>query len=178
MAAWGGRRTRRRDTPGYDRPMARFYAQLCVPIFIVLVVVGILLGNAAPHPNGVAGGNLGSITLHMTWARDALDGVLLVAFVYVGFLASRTAGRWTTLLIGVVTLGLGIVGFVVGDNDGATKTWAGLNFPVVINLFDVVVGTLALLAAAGTLSDHEIPQGSIIRPDATPASGTPAGAKK
>ena len=76
--------------------MARLYAQLCALVFLVVGVGGLAAGSAGPPaPNG--GGNVGSLILHLTWARDALDIGLLALFGYVGFVAPRRQGR---LLVG------------------------------------------------------------------------------
>ena len=148
--------------------MARFFAQICTFVFLIVTVGGLLLGNATAVSSGHAGGNLGSITLHMTWVRDGVDAVLLAAFVYTGFFASRRNGRLVMAVAGTVLLALGVIGFVTGDNDQATGGWAGMHFPAVINIFDTTAGILAILAALGTIEDdapHE--QESIIRPGTT-----------
>lgn len=135
--------------------MARFYAQICTLILLIAVVGGFFLGNAVATPGGEAGGNLGTVTLHMTWVRDALDVLLLVVFAYVGFVASRHLGRLVTGAVGVVLLALAVLGFVVGDDAGATKGLLGMHFPVALNIFDLVIGGLAVLAALGTIEEEE-----------------------
>ena len=143
--------------------MSRLYAQLCTLIFAVVSVVGVFLGNAAVGQGGH--GNLGSLTLHLTWVRDAVDVVALAAFVYVGFFASRRTGRTVMLVVGTLFLVFGLAGFLIGDNDQASKPFLGMNFPMLVNLFDLTIGLFGVLAAFGTLSDAEIEsQPSIIRP--------------
>ena len=152
--------------------MARFYAQLCTGIFLIATIGGLLLGNAQTVVHGDTGGNLGSVALHLTWARDALDAVLLAVFAYVGFVASRRAGRLTTLVTGVVLVVIAILGFVVGDTDQAGRSVAGLHFTAVVNVFDAVIGVIAVLAALGTIEDDTpYEQQSIIRPGTTIGGG-------
>ena len=133
--------------------MARFFAQLATPVFLVVTVVGLIAGDASRVTNGHAGGNVGDLVLHMTWIRDALDAILLAAFVWIGFVASRRAGRLAMIALGVVLLALAVSGFLVGDNDYAGKGYAGLHFPVAINVFDLIMGVLALLSGLGTVED-------------------------
>ena len=125
-------------------------------LFAVITVGGLFLGDASRVVDGVAQGNLGGVTLHMTYARDAVDGILLLLLIYVGFFSTRTIGRVLMLCVGVFVLGIGIAGFVHGDNTLASKPLLGLNFPTAINVLDTVVGALAVLAGLGTLSDGEI----------------------
>jgi hypothetical protein len=142
--------------------MARLYAQLCALIFLVVGVGGLAAGSAGPPaPNG--GGNIGGLILHLTWARDALDIGLLAIFGYVGFVAPRRRGREVVGAVGVVLLVLGIVGFVVGDDAAATKGFLGLHFTTTLNVLDVVVGVLAILAALGTVEDPEPAPRSVLR---------------
>ncbi|MGI8847973.1 MAG: hypothetical protein ACR2GX_06900 [Candidatus Dormibacteria bacterium] len=141
--------------------MARFYAQLCTLLFVALAVGGVFLGDASHVVNGQANGNLGSIQLHLTYVRDALDVVLVAALIWIGFLAPRHAGRWAMGAVGAFLLILGIAGFVVGDTDAGGRAIAGLHFPTAMNILDTVVGVLGLLAALGTVED-ELPA-SIIR---------------
>ena len=136
--------------------MSRSYAQLCTLVFAVVAVGGWFMGTADNVVNGVAQGNLGSLTLHMTYARDILDLLLLLGFVYAGFLAGRSAGKWTVMGAGVVLLLLGIFGFINGDDTAASKSVAGLDFAGIVNVFDTVFGALAILSALGTLSDSDV----------------------
>lgn len=142
--------------------MARLYAQLCAFVFLLIGVGGLAAGNAGP-PAANGGGNIGSLTLHLTWARDVFDIVLLVVFVFAGFVASRRAGRVTVGAVGVLLLALAVVGFLVGDDAAATKGYAGLHFSTALNILDLVVGVLALLAALGTVEDPEPAPRSVLR---------------
>ena len=138
--------------------MARLYAQLCSIVFAIVGIGGLFLGTAGPVVNGQAQGNLGGITLHLTYPRDVANLILLLMFVFVGFFAGRRSSKFVMFGVGVVLFGLGVIGFIIGDNDAANKGLIGFNFPLAINLFDMTVGVLALLAALGTLGDDEIQQ--------------------
>ena len=137
--------------------MARIYAQLGTLVFFIVAIGGFFLGTASNiGANGLAEGNLGNLTLHMTYTRDVIDAILLVLFIYVGFAASRTTGRWIVLGCGAFLLLLGIVGFIHGDTPTASQSIAGLNFPSAVNVFDTFFGVLGILAALGTLSDDDL----------------------
>ena len=125
--------------------MARFYAQLCSVIFVLLTVGGFALGN---------NGNAGVVQLHLTYARDVLDLALLATFIWIGFIAERHLGRIATFVVGGILLLAALVGFVVGDTDTATRSIIGLHFPLAINIFDVIIGLLAVLAGLGTIEDE------------------------
>lgn len=142
--------------------MARLYGQLCAFVFLLVGIGGLAAGNAGPPaPNG--GGNIGSLVLHLTWARDALDIALLAVFAWVGFVASRHAGRLAMGVVGAVLLALAVVGFVAGDDALATRSYAGLHFTTALNLLDLVVGVLGILAALGTVEDPEPAPRSVLR---------------
>jgi hypothetical protein len=144
--------------------MARFYAQICTVVFLIVVIGGFLVGNAVKVAHGQAAGNVDGMQLHLTYARDVVDLVLLAAFAYVGFLANRRVGRIVTGVAGVVLLGLAVVGFLYVDNNRGGRSILDLHFTLAINIFDLVVGAFALLAALGTVED-EGPT-SVIRPGA------------
>lgn len=142
--------------------MARLYAQLCALVFLLVGVGGLAAGNAGP-PASNGGGNVGSLILHLTWTRDAFDIALLVVFLYAGFVASRRVGRLLVGAVGVLLIALAVVGFLVGDDAGATRSYAGLHFTTALNILDVVVGVLAVLAALGTVEDPEPAPRSVLR---------------
>jgi len=126
--------------------MARLYAQLFTLVFLVVGAGGLLVTGL----NGGSGnGDLGSLSLHLTWFRDAIDLGFLVAWAYVGFVASRHTGRIIVAMGGVLLLVLGIAGFVVGDRNAAY-----LHFGISMDVFDVVAGALAVLCALGTVEDE------------------------
>ena len=135
--------------------MARFWAQLFTPVFVVVTLGGILMTAVDKGSPGKAGGNLGDLTLHLTWPRDIVNAAILVGCVWVGFVASRRAGRLATIAIGCVLLALAIAGFLVGDDDPASKGFLGMHFPVSVNVFDLVAGLLALLSGLGTIEDEQ-----------------------
>src|ERR1700730_12933845 len=120
--------------------MARLYAQLCTLVFLVVGVGGLFLNDASHVSGGQAWGNLGGVQLHMTYGRDVLDLILLVAFGFVGFFADRRTGRIVVGAVGVFLVLLAILGFFVGDTDAGSRSVATLHFPVAINIFDLVVG--------------------------------------
>jgi hypothetical protein len=142
--------------------MARLYAQLCTLVFLVVGIGGLAAGNAGP-PAANGGGNIGSLTLHLTWARDALDMVLLAVFAFAAFAASRHLGRILAGAIGVALLALAIAGFLLGDDAAATRSYAGLHFTTALNILDLAVGVLGILAALGTVEDPEPAPGSVLR---------------
>jgi hypothetical protein len=134
--------------------MSRFVAQLLSPVVALLGIGGFFLGDAATPGRG----DLGPLDLDLTPARDLLDVGLLLVLVVVGFVASRHLGRRMMVAAGLLLLALGVLGFVVGES-GAL----GMRFSLAMNLFDVLAGALALLAAAGTIEEPEPPQGSFLR---------------
>ncbi|MGD0833465.1 MAG: hypothetical protein ABSA40_03435 [Candidatus Dormibacteria bacterium] len=144
--------------------MARFYAQICTLVFLIVTVGGFFLGNATHVATGQAQGNVEGVVLHMTYARDVLDLVLLAAFAAVGFVLGRRLGRIVTAVAGAVLLALAILGLVMGDTLSGARSFAGLHFTLAVNIFDLVVGVLAILAALGTVEDEG--PASVIRPTA------------
>ncbi|MFN2451025.1 MAG: hypothetical protein ABR541_01575 [Candidatus Dormibacteria bacterium] len=137
--------------------MARFYAQIFVVVFAILGIGGLFLGDASHVVNGQAQGNLGGLTLHLTYVRDVLDVVIAVVFGYVGFLASRHTGKLVVIAAGSVLLLLAVVGLVIGDNATASRGVAGLHFPLALNVVDLVSGGLGVLAGLGTIEDDPKP---------------------
>jgi hypothetical protein len=134
--------------------MARFLAQLLSPVFLLLGVGGLFLGDA-----GTAGrGELGPLDLDLTWARDVLDLGVLALLVLVGFLLDRRLGRRVMALAGVVLLGVGVAGFATGESG-----FLGMRGSLPTDVFAVAAGALAVLAAAGTIEEPEPPQGSFLR---------------
>ncbi|HEX4755850.1 MAG TPA: hypothetical protein VH661_08885 [Candidatus Dormibacteraeota bacterium] len=142
--------------------MARLYAQICALLFLLVGVGGLAAGSAGP-PAANGGGNIGGLVLHLTWARDILDIGLLAVFAYVGFVAPLRQGRLLVGAAGIVLLALAIAGFVVGDDAAATRGFLGLHFTTALNLLDLVVGVLAILAALGTVEDPAPAPRSVLR---------------
>ncbi|MHB8718978.1 MAG: hypothetical protein ACYDAC_08825 [Candidatus Dormibacteria bacterium] len=141
--------------------MARLYAQLCAAIFLLIGIGGLFAGSAGPAASN-GGGNVGSLVLHLTWVRDALDIGLLAVFAWIGFVASRHAGRLATGIVGALLLAVAVAGFIHGDDLNATKSFLGMYWSTPLNVLDLVVGTLAVLAALGTVED-QAPQRSVLR---------------
>jgi uncharacterized protein DUF4383 len=139
--------------------MARFWAQLFTPVFLVVTLLGVVMTAADKGSPGKAGGNLGNLTLHFTWPRNLLDLAVLGACVWIGFAASRRSGRLAAIAVGAVLLALGIAGFVVGDNDPASKGFLGMHFPAAINVLDVIAGLLGLLSGLGTIDEADAAAG-------------------
>lgn len=138
--------------------MARLFAQVLTVVFAVVGIGGLFLGDASHVVGGVAQGNLGGLTLHMTWVRDGVDLALAVVFGYVGFIADTRTGAVLALTAGALLLLLGVAGFAVGDDTAATKGAAGMHFPTAVNIFDLVAGALAALGGAASLADLEAAQ--------------------
>ena len=130
--------------------MARLYAQLFTLVFFVAGVGGLFVTGL--H-GGAGGGNVGSLSLHLTWFRDAIDLGFMAVFAYVGFAATRRTGRILVGVAGTLLLVLGIAGFVIGDDPSGSKGAAGLHFPAVVNAFDLAAGVLAVLCSLGTVED-------------------------
>jgi hypothetical protein len=133
--------------------MSRFFAQLYTPLFLLLGVGGLVLGD-----DGAGKGDLGPLDLDLTPARDYLDIGLLVLFVVVGFVASRHLGRRLMGFAGAVLIAFGALGLVTGESGVA-----GMHFSLAMNLFSLAAGALAIVAAAGTIEAPEPPQGSFLR---------------
>jgi len=134
--------------------MARLCAQLFTVLFAVVGIGGLFLGDAGAVHHGVAGGNLGSLSVQLTWARDAIDLGFAALFAYVGFVASRRTGRLLVFAAGGALLVLAAIGFV-----RSSAGLGSLHFPTAINIFDLVTGLLAVLCALGTIEDQD-PLGS------------------
>ena len=132
--------------------MARFYAQLFTLVFAVVGLGGLALGDAG-HTGG---GNLGGLTLHLTWARDILDIAIALVLALVGFTfrIPRQPAAILVVLIGALLFVLAVSGFIVGDDALATKGFAGLHFPTAVNVLDLLSGVLGLLSGGVTLADQ------------------------
>ena len=136
--------------------MARTYAQLAAVVFAIVGLGGFLTGDASHVTNGQASGNFDGVALHLTYARDVIDLLIAAAFAYAGFAANERDATLTVLAAGGFLLLLAIAGFIVGDTDSGGRSIASLHFPVAINIFDLVSGTLAVVCALGTLGE-EVP---------------------
>ena len=132
--------------------MARLYAQLFTLVFAVVGLGGLALGDAG-HTGG---GNLGGLTLHLTWARDILDIAVAAALALVGFTfrVPRQPAAILVLLVGALLTVLAVSGFIVSDDTLASKGFAGLHFPAAINVLDLLSGVLGLFSGVVTLADQ------------------------
>jgi hypothetical protein len=132
--------------------MARLYAQLFTLVFAVAGLGGLVLGDAG-HTGG---GNLGGLTLHLTWARDVLDIAVAAVLALVGFTfrIPRHAAAVLVIVVGAVLTLLAVCGFIVGDDAMATKGFAGLHFPTAVNVLDLLSGVLGLLSGGVTVADQ------------------------
>ncbi len=126
--------------------MARFFSQVASPLFLLLLVLGLVAGDAlAGH------GNLGPVATQFTWLRDGIDAVVLLLFLATGFVFSRRVGRIVTFVVGVGLSALGLLGIAVIF--GHLKYSGDIRFPLGMDIFDLAVGILAVLAAAGTIEE-------------------------
>lgn len=123
--------------------MARLYAQLFTLVFAVVGIVGLLLAHG--------GGNLGSLTLHLTWGRDILDLVVgaLLALVGFTFRLPRQASATLVVLVGGLLTVLAVAGFATGDSG-----FAGLHFAAAVNVLDLLAGLLGVLSGVVSLADQ------------------------
>ncbi len=129
--------------------MARLYAQFGAVVFLVVGIGGLFTGDAGTLVHHVPQGNVGPMTLHLTYLRDVLDLIIGGVLAYAGF---RAEGRLTdeiVLTVGVVLLLLALIGFANPDTAGATRDIAGLHFTLVMNIFDVIAGALGVLCGLG-----------------------------
>jgi hypothetical protein len=132
--------------------MARLYAQLFTLVFLVVGLGGLALGDAGHN----GGGNLGGLTLHLTWARDMLDLAVAAVLALVGFTfrVPRRTAAILVMLVGALLTVLAVGGFVVGDDPLATKGFAGLHFPAAVNVLDLLTGLLGLVSGLVTFADQ------------------------
>lgn len=123
--------------------MARIYAQLFTAVFAVVGLGGLLIAHD--------GGNLGGLTLHLTWGRDILDLVLGAVLAVVGFTfrVPRQASATLVVLIGGLLTVLAVAGFATGDGG-----FAGLHFAAAVNVLDLLAGLLGVLCGVVTLADQ------------------------
>jgi len=129
--------------------VARLYAQFGAVVFLVFGLGGILTGDAGTLVHHQPGGNLGAMTLHLTYARDILNLVIAAVLGFAGFRAQDRLEREIVLGVGVVLLLLAVIGFANPDNAAGTRSILDLHFPLVVNIFDAIAGTLGVLCGVG-----------------------------
>ena len=125
--------------------MARLYAQFGAVIFLVVGFGGLFTGDAGTMVNHLPGGNFGPMTLHLTYVRDVLDLVIGGVLAFAGFRAEQRITDETVLTVGVVLLLLALIGFVDPDTATKARSIAGIYFTEVMNIFDLITGTLGVL---------------------------------
>ena len=133
--------------------MARSYAQLAAVVFAIVGIGGFITGDAGHVVNGQASGNFDGVALHFTYLRDVIDLAIAAALGYAGFVAAEPITVRTVLGVGAFLLLLATVGFIVGDTDAGTRSIVTLHFPIAINIFDLVAGTLAVLCGLGATEE-------------------------
>jgi hypothetical protein len=129
--------------------MARLYAQFGAGVFLAVGLGGLLTGDAGTllhhHPEG----NVGPMALHLTYVRDVLDLVIAGVLAFAGFRAQERIAGEIVLTVGVVLLLLALIGFVNPDDATGTRSIAGVHFTMVMNIFDLITGTLGVLCGVG-----------------------------
>lgn len=129
--------------------MARLYAQFGVVVFLAVGLGGLLTGDAGTLIHHQPQGNVGPMTLHLTYVRDVLDVVIGGVLVYAGFLAPARIDDEVVLTVGVVLLLLALIGFANPDTATDPRSIAGIHFTEVMNIFDVITGALGVLCGLG-----------------------------
>ena len=129
--------------------MARLYAQFGAVVFLALGIGGLLTGDAGHLVHHHPAGNLGQVTLHLTYVRDILDLVIGAVLGFAGFRAGNAISAEIVLTIGVVLLLLAFLGFANTDTLAGTRSVAGLHFTLPINLLDVIAGAVGVLCGLG-----------------------------
>ena len=135
--------------------MARAYAQLAAVVFLIVGFAGFFTGDAGRVAGGQAGGNFDGVALHLTYLHDVVHLLIGAALVYAGWFAEERVARATVLGVAGVLLLLAIIGFIVNDDDAGTHSIITLHFPVAVNIFHLVAGTLGALSGLGDVSDPE-----------------------
>ena len=129
--------------------MARLYAQFGAVVFLAVGLGGLLTGDAGSVVHHQPQGNFGPIALHLTYVRDVLDLVVAAALAFAGFRARERMTEEIVLTVGVVLLLLALIGFLTPDNAAGTRSIAGVHFTLVMNIFDLITGSLGVLCALG-----------------------------
>jgi hypothetical protein len=136
--------------------MARLYAQFAAVVFLAFGLGGLLTGDAGTLVHHHPAGNLGPVTLHLTYARDIVNLVFAAVLGYAGFRAGDRRAGEIVLGVGVVLLLLAGIGFANADNVAGTRSIADLHFPQVINIFDAIAGALAVLCGVGRAATEPV----------------------
>jgi len=139
--------------------MARLYAQFGAVVFFAFGIGGLLTGDAGQLVHHHPAGNLGDVTLHLTYVRDILNLVIAAALGFAGFRAGNVISAEIVLTIGVVLLLLALLGFANTDTPAATRSIAGLHFTLPTNLFDSIAGALGVLCGIGGNASQQATSG-------------------
>ena len=139
--------------------MARTYAQAAALVFLIVGLGGLLTGDAGHVVHGRASGNFDGVALHLTYVRDVINIAIGLGFVYAGWRAGERDAAITVLAAGAVLLLLAVAGFIANDDDAGTRSFATLHFPLAINIFDLITGTLGVLCGLGTLGEEPVTTG-------------------
>jgi hypothetical protein len=129
--------------------VARLYAQFAAVVFLAFGLGGLLTGDAGTLVHHHPAGNLGPVTLHLTYARDILNLVFAAVLGYAGLRAGDRVAGEIVLTVGVVLLLLAVIGFADADNAAGTRSVADLHFPLTVNIFDAIAGALGVLCGVG-----------------------------
>src|ERR1700722_36256 len=129
--------------------MARLYAQFGAAVFLVFGIGGLLTGDAGTLVHHVPQGNVGQVTLHLTYTRDILNLIIAGALGFAGFRAGESISGEIVLTVGVVLLLLALIGFANPDTPETARNIASLHFTQPIKIFDSIAGALGLLCGLG-----------------------------
>ena len=135
--------------------MARAYAQLAAVVFLIVGFAGFFTGDAGRVAGGQAGGNFDGVALHLTYLHDVVHLLIGAALAYAGWFAEARVARTAVLGVAGLLLLLAIVGFIVNDDDAGTRSIITLHFPVALNIFHLIAGTLGALCALGDVAEAE-----------------------
>ena len=129
--------------------MARLYAQFGAVVFLAVGLGGLLTGDAGTVVHHQPQGNFGPMALHLTYVRDVLDLVVAATLAFAGFRPRERTAEEIVLTVGVVLLLLALIGFLAPDTAAGTRSIAGVHFTLVMNIFDLITGSLGVLCALG-----------------------------
>jgi hypothetical protein len=134
--------------------MARSYAQLAALVFFIVGLGGLIAGQPG-HGHLGNWADFDGVALHLTYVRDVLDLAIAAAFAFAGWRAGERDAALVVLAAGAFLLLLAVVGFIVSDDDLASRSVAALHFPLAINILDLIAGVLAVLCGLGGIEEAE-----------------------
>jgi hypothetical protein len=133
--------------------MVKAYAQLAAIVLLITGFGGLFTGDASTVINGHASGNFDGVALHLTWVHDGLNLLIAAAFFYAGWVAPASRASAVVSIAAGLLFVLGLAGFIVGDDDAGTRSFAALHFPLAMNIFNLVAGTLGVLCVLGDIAE-------------------------